>query len=145
MIEINEMTKSGIDLSRFRQEVETVKAEYAEPRSLKWAPLAVQVGLSNLYELSYRLPSGDGAHVTLAALHRHFDKDEHECSSMRPSSQRHSILTNISGSKYLSYKNMETPVLRRLRTWVYIGVPINAEPKNKKSPHLRGLSGIFYF
>lgn len=78
MIEINEMTKSGIGLSRFRQEVATVKAEYAEPRSLKWAPLAVQAGLSNLYELSYRLPSGDGAHVTLAAIHRHFDKDEHE-------------------------------------------------------------------
>jgi hypothetical protein len=29
-----------------------------------------------LYELAYRLPSGDGAHVTLGALHRHFEKDE---------------------------------------------------------------------
>ncbi len=81
MIEMNRAEKTGRDLARFEQEVTRVKAEYplgSGPQSIKWAPLAVQSGLSNLYELSYRFPSGDGAHVTLGALHRHFDKDKQD-------------------------------------------------------------------
>ncbi|NMM10092.1 MAG: hypothetical protein HHJ16_07445 [Polaromonas sp.] len=79
MIEMNRAGKTGRDITRFEQEVVRVKTEYPQenrPQSIKWAPLAVKSGLSNLYEFSYRFPSGDGAHVTLGALHRHLDKDE---------------------------------------------------------------------
>lgn len=81
IIVMNQAAKTGRDLTQFDQEVARVKAEYPQegrPKWIKWATLAVQSGLSNLYELSYRFPSGDGAHVTLGALHRHFDKDERE-------------------------------------------------------------------
>ncbi|AJW96826.1 hypothetical protein BM43_5437 [Burkholderia gladioli] len=79
MIELNRQAKTGADLTPFESEVARVKAEYPEeqkPASLKWASMAAQAGLGRLFELSYRLPSGDGAHVTLSALHRHFDKDK---------------------------------------------------------------------
>lgn len=80
-IEMNRAEKNGIDLTPFEHEIEQVKMAYPQenkPQSIKWAPLAKQAGLSNLYELSYRLPSGDGAHVTVGALHRHLNKDKQE-------------------------------------------------------------------
>jgi hypothetical protein len=79
MIEMNLAANTGADLTPFTQEVERVIAEYPKkPNSLKLGSLSAQAGLGKLYELSYRLPSGDGAHVTLGALHRHFDKNEQE-------------------------------------------------------------------
>ena len=81
MIETNRSARNDRDLTQFEQEVAKVKAEYPQekgPQSIKLASLAVQAGLAMLYELSYRFPSGDGAHVTLGALHRHFDKDEQQ-------------------------------------------------------------------
>lgn len=76
MIEMNQMAKTGADLTQFEHEVAKVTAEYGDrPNALKLGPLAAQAGLGKLYELSYRLPSGDGAHVTLGALHRHIQKD----------------------------------------------------------------------
>lgn len=77
MIEMNRALNSGIDLTRFEHEVAAVTEEYpAKPKSIRWSALAAQAGMPKLYELSYRFPSGDGAHVTLGALHRHFKKDE---------------------------------------------------------------------
>jgi len=81
MIEMNRAARNGRDLTQFEQEVARVKTEYPQekgPQSIKWASLAAQAGLNKLYELSYRFPSGDGAHVTLGALHRHLNKDEEE-------------------------------------------------------------------
>lgn len=34
--------------------------------------------MTGVTKLSFRFPSGDGAHVTLGSLHRHFDKNELE-------------------------------------------------------------------
>jgi hypothetical protein len=79
MIEMNQAANTGADLTPFTQEVTRVMAEYpGKPNSLKLGSLSAQAGLGKLYELSYRLPSGDGAHITLGALHRHFDKNERE-------------------------------------------------------------------
>lgn len=79
MIEMNKAMNSGIDLTRFEQEVAAVNAKYPnKPHSINFADLARDAGLPQLYELSYRFPSGDGAHVTLGALHRHFKRDEQE-------------------------------------------------------------------
>jgi hypothetical protein len=81
MIEMNRTTENVAAVERFEQEVARIRAEYPQenrPQSIKWAPLAVQAGLAKLYELSYRFPSGDGAHVTLGALHRHINKDEQD-------------------------------------------------------------------
>ncbi|KVH47344.1 DUF5677 domain-containing protein [Burkholderia diffusa] len=76
MIEMNLVARTEADLTRFEQEVANVMAEYPDrPNSLKLASLAAQAGLGKLYELSYRFPSGDGAHITLGALHRHLQKD----------------------------------------------------------------------
>jgi len=76
MIEMNQVAKTGADLAQFEHEVVRVTAEYSDrPNALKLGSLAAQAGLGMLYELSYRLPSGDGAHITLGALHRHFQKD----------------------------------------------------------------------
>ena len=77
MIELNQVENNEVDLSRFEQEIADVMAEYpAKPHSVNFATLAVAAGLTQLYELSYRFPSGDGAHITLGALHRHLKKDD---------------------------------------------------------------------
>ena len=77
MIEMNQAANTGADLTQFTAEAARVMAEYPEtPKSLKLGSLSAQAGLGRLYELSYRLPSGDGAHVTLGALHRHLNKNE---------------------------------------------------------------------
>lgn len=79
MIEMNQAANTGADLTQFTQEVTRVMAEYPDkPKPLKLGSLSAQAGLGRLYELSYRLPSGDGAHITLGALHRHFNKNEQD-------------------------------------------------------------------
>lgn len=77
MIEMNQVANSGANLAQFEQERAKIMKEYPnKPNSLKVGALAAQSGLGNLYELSYRFPSGDGAHITLGALHRHFQKNK---------------------------------------------------------------------
>lgn len=77
VIEMNTGLANGIDLTPFQNEVAAVNATYpARPNSIKWTSLATQSGMANLYELAYRLPSGDAAHVTLGALHRHILKGQ---------------------------------------------------------------------
>jgi hypothetical protein len=79
MIEMNQTANTGVDLTRFAEEITRVMSDYPRrPNALKLSSLSAQAGLERLYELSYRLPSGDGAHVTLGALHRHFEKNNQE-------------------------------------------------------------------
>ena len=67
------------ELEEFKQISTTIKAQYSEkPEGIKYTSLAVQVNLEELYEISYRNMSGNGAHVTLGALIRHISKDEAE-------------------------------------------------------------------
>ncbi len=76
MIQMNRDGNTGVDLALFEQEVAKVLAEYPNrPHSIVWSSLAVQGGLTKLFELAYRFPSGDGAHMTLAALHRHYKEE----------------------------------------------------------------------
>ncbi|MCO5412827.1 DUF5677 domain-containing protein [Ralstonia mojiangensis] len=76
MIELNRQAGANADMTRFETEVARVNLEYPRgPQSLRYNSLAHQAGLGSLYELAYRLPSGDGAHITLGALHRHVDKN----------------------------------------------------------------------
>jgi Family of unknown function (DUF5677) len=73
MVHMNRDGNTGVDLTPFEQEVAKVMVEYPnKPHSIVWSSLAVQAGLAKLFELAYRFPSGDGAHMTLAALHRHY-------------------------------------------------------------------------
>lgn len=81
MIELNRQAGTNADMTRFEAEVARVNSEYPPnlyprgPQALRYNSLAHQAGLGSLYELAYRLPSGDGAHITLGALHRHVDKN----------------------------------------------------------------------
>lgn len=81
MIELSRQAKTVTDLAQFEAVVARVNSEYPQekyprgPQSLRYNALAQQADLVRLYELGYRLPSGDGAHVTLGALHRHVDKN----------------------------------------------------------------------
>jgi hypothetical protein len=76
MIQMNLAGKAGADLTPFEHEVGKIMAEYPnKPHSIVWSSLAVQAGLERLFELAYRFPSGDGAHMTLGALHRHYKEE----------------------------------------------------------------------
>lgn len=81
MMELNRQARTDADMTRFEEEVARVNSEYPPeryprgPQSLRYNSLAQQADLGSLYELAYRLPSGDGAHITLGALHRHVDKN----------------------------------------------------------------------
>lgn len=78
MLEINAGSGKEELLARYEEEKAQIFAEFGnDPRPLKLAPLAHEAGLDLLYELSYRLTSGNGAHATIGAFERHMvaDKD----------------------------------------------------------------------
>ena len=77
MIEINHNNPDQQVVARYVQERDAIRAEYQDPRprGLRIDGLAGQTGLKMLYELAYRLPSGNGAHATLGALRRHMVED----------------------------------------------------------------------
>jgi hypothetical protein len=68
--------RRGRDVSRYEQEVAAIAADFPAdggPRAINWSGLAGEMDLITLYELAYRQTSGDAAHATLDALHRHVD------------------------------------------------------------------------
>lgn len=77
MLEINAQNGDEKVLARFEEEKAKIVAEFGDdPKPLKLAPLAHDVGFELLYELSYRLTSGNGAHATIGAFERHMCADE---------------------------------------------------------------------
>lgn len=79
MLEMNAGSKDKQMLATFQHEKTEIEARFGKPNSLKIGALAEQSGAQLLYELSYRLPSGDGAHATLGSFQRHMrtNKDGH--------------------------------------------------------------------
>lgn len=71
VLELNTGNEDGGKLERFRKEKADIEAQYGKPNGLKIGALAEQADLKMLYELTYRLTSGDGAHATLGAFRRH--------------------------------------------------------------------------
>jgi hypothetical protein len=77
MLEINANTGKEELLARFEAEKAQIVAEFGkEPKQLKLGPLAKAAGMELLYELSYRLTSGNGAHATIGAFERHMRADK---------------------------------------------------------------------
>lgn len=74
VIELNAGNKNA-DLTKFHEQKKEVESKYNDPRALKYASLAAQCGLTNLFELAYRLPSGNAAHATIPAFQRHIKQD----------------------------------------------------------------------
>jgi hypothetical protein len=78
LLEINAKSGDEKALARFEAEKAKVVAEFGkEPKDLKLSPLANKVGLELLYEISFRLTSGNAAHATIGAFERHMRADEH--------------------------------------------------------------------
>lgn len=79
VLEMNAGSKDAKQLARFEQEKAEIEAEFGKPNPLKLGSLAVQSDNQLLYELSYRLTSGNGAHATLGSFRRHIKagKDGH--------------------------------------------------------------------
>jgi Family of unknown function (DUF5677) len=63
-----------------RQLIADVSREYTSPhpRRINWAAAAVAANMIDLYMTVYRDTSGDAAHVSLKALERHVQTDEHD-------------------------------------------------------------------
>lgn len=76
MLELNAGNQDGDQLARFRARKAEIEAKFTKPRPLKLGSLAQQAGMTLLYELSFRLTSGNGAHATLGALRRHIRAGE---------------------------------------------------------------------
>lgn len=78
LMEINAKAGNEESLARFEAEKAKIVAEFGkEPKDLKLPPLAHKVDMELLYELSFRLTSGNGAHATIGAFERHMRADEH--------------------------------------------------------------------
>jgi hypothetical protein len=79
MIEFFTETGDAELCAKHKQEVAEIKAEYPDPKPLRISALADATDMKKLYEVSFRFPSGNGAHATLGAFRRHIEegKDGH--------------------------------------------------------------------
>jgi len=71
MLEMNAASDDDELLASLETKKMAIEAAFGKPQWLVYAKLAKDAGLEKLFELSYRLTSGDAAHATLGAFRRH--------------------------------------------------------------------------
>jgi hypothetical protein len=74
VLEIN-VGRDQSGLARFVARKAEVETEFGKPRSLKLGSLAAKADLALLYELAFRLTSGNAAHATIGSFRRHITQD----------------------------------------------------------------------
>lgn len=68
------MSKSAVLATQQRARIE---ADFPKRRTINVHTIAKKTGLEVFYELAYRYPSGDAAHATFMAFHRHLKATKH--------------------------------------------------------------------